>query len=678
MSCKTLKLRQFISRRFSGRLLTAICFFIGIVLLTVATTNVNVERAGSMPPSMPYGSSSQASHAGVFTGRRPLSTASNSTPSTNTSTNTSTSEKTKQYWPEDIFDMATRRQGAVLLHVAGVIYMFVALAIVCDEFFVPALNVIAIKLNLSKDVAGATFMAAGGSTPELFTSFFGVFVANTNVGFGTIVGSAVFNVLFVIGMCAVVSKQVLHLSWWPLFRDCSFYCVALLVLMLFYMDFYIAWYEAFVLFTLYLVYVTFMKFNQHIEEWVKSKLSPNAVRPITVNSGQDSEANSRPDTASHGVGFHGVVRQGAVHVLLHAMLLHPMYKGSDSRNASKKSVRDEKDKSKEQEAPVVGFGLVPPGTTPSPRSSIDRSFLSEHLDMEFTPSPSESSSARQSVSTKKESDVSGYESTRTTKSISVVKSRLPLPGEAPSKAELDYYTVPDVRIQCSSSEREKKGNGTDDGEESDEKEIEDDDEPLSIKWPESWRKRITYVLLIPIVYPLYFTLPDVRNKEKRKWYVWAFIGSMLWIGIYSYFMVWWANQIGDTIGISPEVMGLTFLAAGTSIPDLITSVIVARQGCGDMAVSSSIGSNLFDVTVGLPLPWFFAAVIRGHAIEVFSNGLFCSVALLFGMIIILVVTIIVCKWKMNRPLGAVMFTFYAIFLTISILLETKTIGKCLI
>ena len=46
-------------------------------------------------------------------------------------------------------------------------------------------------------------------------------------------------------------------------------------------------------------------------------------------------------------------------------------------------------------------------------------------------------------------------------------------------------------------------------------------------------------------------------------------------------------------------MGLTFLAAGTSIPDLITSVIVARKGFGDMGVSSSVGSNICDVTVGL-------------------------------------------------------------------------------
>ncbi|CAE7346526.1 Slc24a1, partial [Symbiodinium sp. KB8] len=68
----------------------------------------------------------------------------------------------------------------------------------------------------------ATFMAAGGSAPELFTSFIGVFISVSNVGFGTIVGSAVFNVLFVIGMCAIFSREVLALTWWPLFRDSTF------------------------------------------------------------------------------------------------------------------------------------------------------------------------------------------------------------------------------------------------------------------------------------------------------------------------------------------------------------------------------------------------------------------------------------------------------------------------
>lgn len=51
----------------------------------------------------------------------------------------------------------------------------------------PSLEAISEKLNLSEDVAGATFMAAGSSAPELFTSVAGV-SANSDVGVGTIVG----------------------------------------------------------------------------------------------------------------------------------------------------------------------------------------------------------------------------------------------------------------------------------------------------------------------------------------------------------------------------------------------------------------------------------------------------------------------------------------------------------
>jgi Ca2+/Na+ antiporter len=46
-------------------------------------------------------------------------------------------------------------------------------------------------------------MAAGSSAPELFIAILGVFIAKGDVGTGTIVGSAVFNILFVIGLCAL-------------------------------------------------------------------------------------------------------------------------------------------------------------------------------------------------------------------------------------------------------------------------------------------------------------------------------------------------------------------------------------------------------------------------------------------------------------------------------------------
>lgn len=144
-------------------------------------------------------------------------------------------------FPPDLFTLSQRRSGAIVFHIMGMVYMFVALAIVCDEFFIPALDVITEKMGISEDVAGATFMAAGGSAPELFTSIIGVFISHDDVGIGTIVGSAVFNILFVISMCAIFSKTVLALTWWPLFRDVSFYSIILVTLMICFRDAMIHW-----------------------------------------------------------------------------------------------------------------------------------------------------------------------------------------------------------------------------------------------------------------------------------------------------------------------------------------------------------------------------------------------------------------------------------------------------
>ncbi|KAL2078987.1 hypothetical protein ACEWY4_024731 [Coilia grayii] len=180
-------------------------------------------------------------------------------------------------YPEDLFSLEERRRGAVLLHMMGMLYMFIALAMVCDEFFVPALTVIIEKFGISDDVAGATFMAAGGSAPELFTSVIGVFISHSNVGIGTIVGSAVFNILFVIGMCALFSREILNLTWWPLFRDVSFYILDLIMLIVFFLDNYITFVESIALLSAYATYVIFMKFNSNVEALVKGCLSRNQV-----------------------------------------------------------------------------------------------------------------------------------------------------------------------------------------------------------------------------------------------------------------------------------------------------------------------------------------------------------------------------------------------------------------
>lgn len=69
---------------------------------------------------------------------------------------------------------------------------------------------------MPEDVAGATFMAAAVSCPELFVNVVGTFITEGDIGVGTIVGSAVFNVLAVPACCGLFAKQVTLLTFFAL------------------------------------------------------------------------------------------------------------------------------------------------------------------------------------------------------------------------------------------------------------------------------------------------------------------------------------------------------------------------------------------------------------------------------------------------------------------------------
>ncbi|XP_045777710.1 sodium/potassium/calcium exchanger Nckx30C isoform X2 [Maniola jurtina] len=525
-------------------------------------------------------------------------------------------EKTPLF-PDDLFTEEQRRSGAVVLHVIGMGYMFVALAIVCDEFFVPALDVIIERLAIRDDVAGATFMAAGGSAPELFTSIIGVFVSFDDVGIGTIVGSAVFNILFVIGACALFSRTTLSLTWWPLFRDCTFYSVSLLVLIYCFRDNVIYWQEALVLFSLYGAYVMFMRWNQPVERALKKLIYKNKVTRVrstdqlmpthqtaaqtlhgnaTTSSETSVGTNTATVTATPGSSKApppaAKFRHGLLQLMIHT--IDPMHDGKVDEKAT-------------QLHAIASLKVLLEATKP-------------------TAGGAGAAAARNSAA-----------------AAQAKETPLDLPNGGLADVQLDAI--------------EEIGD------------LEDDTTPLDMSWPSGFRKRLTYLLVAPIVFPLWMTLPDTRTPRGKKFYPITFIGSIVWIAFFSYLMVWWANLVGAAAYVPPEVMGLTLLAAGTSVPDLITSVIVARKGFGDMAVSSSVGSNIFDVTVGLPLPWLLYGIIYGEPVLVNSKGMVCSIVLLFAMLIFVIISIACFRWKMNKGLGFTMFLLYFVFVAVSLGLE---------
>jgi hypothetical protein len=106
----------------------------------------------------------------------------------------------------------------------------------------------------------------------------------------------------------------------------------------------------------------------------------------------------------------------------------------------------------------------------------------------------------------------------------------------------------------------------------------------------------------PLNFMFKWTVPDCRKTPDR--YLLCFTMSISWIGILSFIMVDFGSRIGCVLGVPGVVMGVILLAAGTSVPDAICSILVAQNGQGDMAVGNVLGSNIFNFFVGLGLPWF--------------------------------------------------------------------------
>jgi sodium/potassium/calcium exchanger 2 len=175
--------------------------------------------------------------------------------------------------------------------------------------------------------------------------------------------------------------------------------------------------------------------------------------------------------------------------------------------------------------------------------------------------------------------------------------------------------------------------------------------------------KVNWAICLPLMVMM-LAIPDTRVPGKKKYCFISFTASIAYIGIFSYFMVDWAATVGQTFRIPEIVMGLTILAAGTSVPDLLSSVIVAKQGHGDMAVSSSIGSNIFDILVGLPLPWLLYTIYYSGTekinfpVTVKADSLEVSLFILIGMLVVVIGSIALFNWRMSKAMGYFYFFMY--------------------
>ncbi|XP_069063742.1 sodium/potassium/calcium exchanger 4-like [Pleurodeles waltl] len=668
------------------------------------------------------------------------------------------------------------------------LYMFYALAIVCDEYFVPSLTKICEKLNLSKDVAGATFMAAGSSSSELFASIIGVFITHGDVGMATIVGSAVFNILFVVGICGIFTGQVVQLMQWSLLRSCICYTFSVIALIIFITDGIIQWWESLILIFMYAFYILVMKYNKKLQNLFtrnqKTMANGSAVSNEMVN-----------DSASHDVTDDpSLPLIGEVCAIASACrsLRYPFctqVPGGSRRSAARRGIRTllppppppllllllgghrkRKRRAEEpEEPPVVPAPVAAPSVdcagvprvafsrgsgrgeaiaaVQELRSSVfdclkdglrlleerEKAFLGgvqeglgavtqdlSELDRlsDLVGKPSENHPLHNSgllsldpvrdktllfsqlLQAYKWSNKDTGLPARTTASepkpiyngkdsVAVVDAII---SSSPSKFQIPETYLPimittdvgpttrltmplnsatDGIIPSSDGKLETFENEKVYVDKNNPHEEPESNHLCPCSVPATCLNKCKWAFTWPITCIFYLTIPNFSKPRRENMFLVTFLVSILWLGIFSYILVWMVAVIGYTLGIPDVIMGITFLAAGSSVPDCIASVIVARQGHGDMAVSNSIGSNVFDILVGLGVPWFLqtVAVQYGSVIRINSRGLVYLVILVLGSVALMVLGVRINKWRLDKKLGAYVLSLYVFFLCFSVLIE---------
>ncbi|RLL52851.1 calcium/sodium antiporter [Mariprofundus sp. EBB-1] len=103
----------------------------------------------------------------------------------------------------------------------------------------------------------------------------------------------------------------------------------------------------------------------------------------------------------------------------------------------------------------------------------------------------------------------------------------------------------------------------------------------------------------PLIEEFTDAIPDNLSMGKS---VLFFIVGLVVLIVSSRMVVWGAVDIAHYLGVSDLIIGLTIVAIGTSLPELVASVVSALKGEADLAIGNVIGSNLFNILAVLAMP----------------------------------------------------------------------------
>lgn len=147
--------------------------------------------------------------------------------------------------------------------------------------------------------------------------------------------------------------------------------------------------------------------------------------------------------------------------------------------------------------------------------------------------------------------------------------------------------------------------------------------------------------------------PDEKQKSLPVQLL-MILGGLVCIVLGSDFVVDGATEIAKVIGISERIIGLTIVAFGTSLPELVTSVTAARRGNADIAIGNIVGSNVFNIL-------FVAGTSALISPIVFESKFVLDTAVATATAVLLLVCVCNKEGKLKRSGGIIMLAAYAAY-----------------
>lgn len=147
--------------------------------------------------------------------------------------------------------------------------------------------------------------------------------------------------------------------------------------------------------------------------------------------------------------------------------------------------------------------------------------------------------------------------------------------------------------------------------------------------------------------------PDEKQKSLPVQLL-MILAGLICIVLGSDFVVDGATEIAKVIGISERIIGLTIVAFGTSLPELVTSIAAARRGNADIAIGNIVGSNVFNIL-------FVAGTSALISPIVFESKFVLDTAVATATAVLLLVCVCNKESKLKRSGGIIMLVAYAAY-----------------